>query len=60
MSREAVKIAGAVLLFPFLFLLSLPFATRRAEPLCKLYRAGGKIAAIFGRHFNEYAVVHGD
>ncbi len=60
MSREAVKIAGAVLLFPFLFLLSLPFATRRAEPLCKLYRAGGKIAAVFGRHFNEYAVVHGD
>jgi glycosyltransferase involved in cell wall biosynthesis len=60
MSRETAKIAGAILLFPFLFFASLPFAAHRAEPLWKLYRAAGKIAAIFGNHFNEYATVHGD
>jgi glycosyltransferase involved in cell wall biosynthesis len=60
MPREFAKIAGAVLLFPFLFLISLPFAARRAQPLCRLYRAAGKIAALFGNHFDEYAVVHGD
>jgi len=60
MMRECVKIAGAFLLFPILFPVSIPFAARRAEPLWTLCRAAGKIAAIFGNHFNEYAVVHGD
>jgi succinoglycan biosynthesis protein ExoM len=57
--RETAKIAGAVLLFPFLELVALPFAERRADPLCRLARAGGKIAAVFGNHYNEYAVHHG-
>lgn len=57
--REGLKIAGVFALFPLLELLALPFPDRRAEPLCKLYRAGGKIAAIFGNHYNEYANVHG-
>jgi hypothetical protein len=56
---EGVKIAGAVLLFPVLELAALPFAERRAAPLCTLFRAGGKIAAILGRHYEEYAVAHG-
>ncbi len=60
MARECVKIAGAFLLFPFVFVVSMPFAARRATPLWKLYRAAGKLAAVFGSHFNEYAVVHGD
>jgi GT2 family glycosyltransferase len=60
LARESAKIAGAVLLFPLLFAISIPFAARRADPLCKLYRAAGKVAAIFGSHFNEYATVHGD
>jgi glycosyltransferase involved in cell wall biosynthesis len=60
MALECVKIAGAFLLFPFLFVISVPFAGRRAMPLWKLCRAAGKLAAVFGNHFNEYAVVHGD
>ncbi|MGB8366310.1 MAG: glycosyltransferase family 2 protein [Rhizomicrobium sp.] len=57
--REAVKIAGAIVLFPLLELLALPFPDLRAAPLCKLCRAFGKIAAVFGNHYNEYATVHG-
>jgi succinoglycan biosynthesis protein ExoM len=57
--REALKIAGVVLLFPLLELMALPFAQRRADPLCRLCRATGKIAAILGNHYNEYATVHG-
>jgi hypothetical protein len=59
MVGEGIKIAGAFLLFPLLFVISMPFAQRRAVPLWKLYRAAGKLAAVFGRHFNEYANVHG-
>jgi succinoglycan biosynthesis protein ExoM len=59
-AREVAKVAGVVLLFPLMFLSSLPFAKRRAEPLCRLYRAAGKIAALFGNHYNEYATVHGN
>jgi glycosyltransferase involved in cell wall biosynthesis len=58
--RECIKIAGAFLLFPVLFVVSMPFAARRAQPLWKLYRAAGKLAAVFGSHFNEYANVHGN
>jgi succinoglycan biosynthesis protein ExoM len=56
---EVAKVAGVIALFPFLFLASLPFEGRRAAPLCKLYRAAGKIAALFGNHYAEYATVHG-
>jgi hypothetical protein len=57
--REGIKIAGAIILYPVLQLAMAPLPARRAEPLCKLYRAWGKIAAIFGRYYNEYAAVHG-
>ena len=57
--REGAKIAGAILLYPVLQLALAPIPTRRAEPLCRLYRAWGKIAAVFGRYYNEYAAVHG-
>jgi glycosyltransferase involved in cell wall biosynthesis len=60
MAREGVKIAGAFLLFPVLFAISMPFAARRAMPLWKLYRAAGKLAAVFGSHVIEYANVHGN
>jgi len=59
MVREAIKIAGAIALFPLLQLVLAPFPLRRVEPLCKLYRAAGKLAAVFGNHYNEYATVHG-
>ncbi len=57
--REIVKIIGVILLFPVLQLAFAPIPERRAEPLCKLYRAAGKIAAVFGRYYDEYAVTHG-
>jgi GT2 family glycosyltransferase len=57
--RELAKIAGALLLFPFLFVV-LGFATKRAvDALRKLFRAAGKLAAIRGRYYDEYAVTHG-
>lgn len=56
---EGIKIAGAIALYPVLQLALAPLPSRRAEPLCKLYRAWGKIAAVFGRYYNEYAAVHG-
>lgn len=57
--RENAKIAGALLLFPFLFVI-LGFASNRAvDALRRLFRAAGKIAAIRGRYYDEYAVTHG-
>jgi hypothetical protein len=57
--RDLAKIAGALLLFPFLFVV-LGFATMRAvDALRKLFRAAGKLAAIRGRYYDEYAVTHG-
>lgn len=59
LAREGVKIAGAIVLFPLLQLLALPFAARRADPLFTLVRAAGKIAALSGSYYKEYATVHG-
>jgi GT2 family glycosyltransferase len=57
--REMAKIAGALLLFPILFV-GLGFVTNRAvDALRKLFRAAGKIAALRGRYYDEYAVTHG-
>jgi succinoglycan biosynthesis protein ExoM len=57
---ETVKIVGALLL-------SLPLAVilafspnRRLGPLTKLFRAAGKLTAMAGWRYNEYAVVHGE
>jgi GT2 family glycosyltransferase len=58
-AREALKIAGALLLCPVLFVI-LGFASNRAvDALRKLCRAAGKIAAVRGRTYDEYAVTHG-
>jgi hypothetical protein len=56
---EGVKIAGALLLSPILFAILSAVPNRRVEALCKLWRAAGKTAAIFGAHYNEYATIHG-
>ena len=57
---ESVKIAGAVLL-------SLPLAVilafspnHRLKPLALLCRNAGKLTAMMGRRYNEYAMVHGE
>jgi glycosyltransferase involved in cell wall biosynthesis len=53
---ELVKVAGALLLTPLLFLLT----GFRIDALRRLFRAAGKASALFGSHYNEYAVTHGD
>jgi glycosyltransferase involved in cell wall biosynthesis len=56
---ELAKIGGAILLFPLLFVTFGVMPNRTVEPLRKLCRAAGKIAAMFGRYYNEYSVTHG-
>jgi len=59
-AREMAKIGGVGLCFlPALAIFSW-VPNRRAYALCKLSRAAGKTAALFGRHYNEYAVTHGE
>jgi hypothetical protein len=57
--EQAARIAGALLLNPFLFVILMADPNRRVKPLRKLYRAAGKIAALSGRAYDEYSVVHG-
>jgi hypothetical protein len=57
---EAAKIIGALLLsLPLAVILS-PSPNHRLAPLAKLCRAAGKLTAMLGWHYNEYAVVHGE
>jgi glycosyltransferase involved in cell wall biosynthesis len=58
--REVGKIVGAALCFAPVLAIFSAFPNRRARALCKLSRAAGKTAALFGRHYNEYAVIHGE
>ncbi|HEX4301900.1 MAG TPA: glycosyltransferase family 2 protein [Rhizomicrobium sp.] len=58
--REFARIAGALLLSPLLFVILTFDANRRADALRRLFRAAGKVAALFGRQYNEYSVIHGD
>lgn len=56
-ARELVKIAAAFLVY--LPLAIVPVRSRSVEALCRLCRAAGKTAALFGHRYNEYATVHG-
>ena len=57
---ESLKILGALLLsLPLAFILA-PSPNRRLAPLTKLFRAAGKLTAMAGLRYNEYAVVHGE
>ncbi len=58
--RELAKIAGAILCFAPILAIFAAVPNRRAQALCKLSRAAGKTAALFGRYYNEYAVIHGE
>jgi len=58
--REMAKILGVGLCFAPMAAIFSWFPNRRAYALCKLSRAAGKTAALFGRHYNEYAVTHGE
>ncbi|MBS0472844.1 MAG: glycosyltransferase family 2 protein [Proteobacteria bacterium] len=57
---EAGKIAAALLLSPVLFVILGYDANRRADALRRMARAAGKVTALFGRRYNEYATIHGD
>jgi glycosyltransferase involved in cell wall biosynthesis len=57
---EAAKIVAALLLsLPLAVILSAS-PNRRLAPLTKIFRAAGKLTAIAGWRYNEYAVVHGE
>lgn len=58
--RECAKIAGALLLSPALFLILVASPNRRARTLRVFFRAIGKLAALFGSTYHEYAVIHGE
>jgi glycosyltransferase involved in cell wall biosynthesis len=58
--RETAKIAGAVLCFVPVLAMFVTIPNRRTHALCKLSRAAGKTAALFGWHYSEYAVIHGE
>ena len=60
MLRESGKILAALLLSPPLAVILALSPNRRAVPLQKLCRAAGKLTAMFGARYNEYAVVHGE
>jgi glycosyltransferase involved in cell wall biosynthesis len=57
---EAAKIAGALLLSLPLAVILWPSPNRRLAPLTRLFRAAGKLTAMAGWRYNEYAVVHGE
>ena len=59
-ARESLKIAGALLLSLPLALILAFSPNHRREPLTRLCRAAGKLTALAGRRYNEYALVHGE
>ena len=58
--REVGKIAGALLLSPLLAVILAASPNRRLASLQTLFRAAGKLTAMFGARYNEYSVVHGE
>jgi len=59
MAKEFVKIAGAFAAVPVMSIALAATPPRRAIGLWKGCRAAGKIAALMGSHYNEYAVTDG-
>ena len=60
MATELAKILAALLLSPLAAAILVASPNRRALALQKLLRACGKLSALAGRRYNEYAVVHGE
>jgi GT2 family glycosyltransferase len=60
LAAELVKILASLLLSPLAAVILAPSPNRRAIPLQKLFRAAGKLSAMAGRRYNEYAVIHGE
>jgi len=60
LAAELVKILASLLLSPLAAVILAASPNRRALPLQKLFRAAGKLSAMAGRRYNEYAVIHGE
>ena len=58
--REYTKIALALLLTPVLLVILAAVPNRAADALRRFFRNVGKISALMGRRYNEYAVTHGE
>jgi hypothetical protein len=59
-AAELMKILASLLLSPLAAVILAASPNRRAIPLQKLFRAAGKLSAMAGRRYNEYAVIHGE
>lgn len=57
--KEGTKILAALIVAPIAFVLFLWSPGRRVDALCKLWRAAGKLAALQGSRYDEYATIHG-
>ncbi len=57
--KEGGKIIAAFVVSPIEFVVFLWSPGRRVDALCRLWRAAGKLAALQGSHYHEYATVHG-
>jgi glycosyltransferase involved in cell wall biosynthesis len=60
MAAELGKIGASFLLSPLAALVLAAHPGKRAVPLQKFFRAAGKLGALMGRSYHEYAVVHGE
>jgi GT2 family glycosyltransferase len=58
-AREGAKVAGAMVLSSLTLAAHAASPAARTADLCRMWRAAGKIAAMFGAQYNEYATVHG-
>ncbi len=57
--KEYTKIIAAFVVSPAAFILFIWSPGRRVDALCKLWRAVGKVAALQGSRYDEYATIHG-
>lgn len=57
---ESLKILGALLLSPLLAIILALSPNHRGRPLVMFSRAAGKLTAMLGMRYNEYALVHGE
>ena len=56
---ELTKIAAALLLSPLMLVILLVVPNRAVDVLRTLCRAAGKLGALCGLHYHEYAITHG-
>jgi len=60
LAPEFAKIGGALLSAPLMSLIFVVKPNRRLDGLRLACRAAGKIVALCGRHYHEYATTHGE